>query len=110
MKKVLSIILVAILCCVANSASAQGCAVSGTVTDASGEPLIGVSVLLKGTTNGTITDFNGKFSLNITCDKQVTLVFSYVGYVVLEVTLSVSSSGVLTIHEVKMSEDDIALE
>lgn len=38
---------------------------TGTVTDLSGEPLIGVSIVIKGTTNGTVTDIDGKYSLNI---------------------------------------------
>lgn len=38
---------------------------TGLVTDANGEPIIGASVIEKGTTNGTITDFNGKFTLNV---------------------------------------------
>ena len=39
--------------------------VSGTVKDTKGEPLIGVSVLVKGTTNGTVTDLDGKFTLKV---------------------------------------------
>ena len=53
--------------------------VSGIVTDKSGEPLIGVNVIEKGTTNGVITDFDGKFSLNVGNGKI--LEFSYVGYI-----------------------------
>lgn len=60
------------------SALAQQQAVSGTVLDAQKEPLIGVSVLEKGTNNGTITDIDGTFKLNV--GPNVTLVFSYVGY------------------------------
>lgn len=60
------------------SASAQPITASGRVLDAQKEPLIGVSVLEKGTTNGAITDLDGNFSLNV--DQNATLVFSYVGY------------------------------
>ena len=49
--------------------------VNGIVTDKTGEPLIGVNVVEKGTTNGVITDFNGQFTLNVAQGK--TLVFSY---------------------------------
>lgn len=53
--------------------------ITGTVVDEMGEPLIGVSVLVKGTTTGTVTDFDGKFSLpNVPAN--VTLVISYIGY------------------------------
>ncbi len=59
-------------------AFAQQIAVSGQVSDIQQEPLIGVSVQEKGTTNGTITDVNGHFTLKVA--ENATLVFSYVGY------------------------------
>ncbi len=52
--------------------------VTGTVIDETGEPLIGVSVLVQGTTNGTITDFDGNYSLNVPAN--ATLTVSYIGY------------------------------
>ena len=52
--------------------------VSGTVLDATGEPLIGVSVLEAGTTNGVVTDFDGNFTLTVKQGAQ--LAFSYIGY------------------------------
>lgn len=51
---------------------------SGTVTSSNGEPLIGVTVLEQGTTNGTITDLEGKFSLQV--QSGATLEFSFMGY------------------------------
>ncbi|MBB3895240.1 SusC/RagA family TonB-linked outer membrane protein [Bacteroides pyogenes] len=56
---------------------------TGLVTDANGEPIIGASVIEKGTTNGTITDFNGKFTLNVKAG--AVLQISYVGYKTLEI-------------------------
>ena len=53
--------------------------VSGTVLDATGEPLIGVSVLEAGTSNGVVTDFDGNFTLTV--KQGANLVISYVGYV-----------------------------
>lgn len=52
----------ALLSIIAIGAYAQGKTVSGTVLDKSGESVIGASVVVKGTTNGTITDFDGKFT------------------------------------------------
>ena len=52
--------------------------VSGVVTDANGEPLIGVTVMEVGTQNGSVTDIDGRFALNVAQGKQ--LQFSYVGY------------------------------
>ena len=53
--------------------------VSGTVTDESGEALIGTSILVEGTITGTVTDIDGKYSLNVPAGSNV-LVFSYTGY------------------------------
>lgn len=53
--------------------------ISGTVVDTKGETLMGVSILFKGTSTGTITDINGNFSLSITNDNQE-LQFSYIGF------------------------------
>ena len=55
----------------------QNATVKGVVKDATGEPLIGVSVVVKGTTNGAVTDVNGNFS--IACSANDILVFSYIG-------------------------------
>ncbi len=57
---------------------AQSGSVSGTVNGSDGQPIPGVSVIVKGTTNGTTTDFDGKYTLSAASD--ATLVFSYVGY------------------------------
>lgn len=61
----------ALLSIAAMSAYAQGKNVSGTVLDKSGESVIGASVLVKGTTNGTITDLNGKFTLSNVDDDAI---------------------------------------
>lgn len=62
--------------------------VTGTVKDLRGEPLIGVNVVEKGSTNGTITDFDGNYSLEV--GPNALLVFSYVGY--LPQTISVTGN------------------
>lgn len=69
-------LMVGLLC--ALGANAQSITVSGTVTDPSGEPLIGASILAEGTTVGTATDLDGNYTINVPSDG--TLVFSYVGY------------------------------
>ncbi|MFW5821056.1 MAG: carboxypeptidase-like regulatory domain-containing protein, partial [Bacteroidota bacterium] len=61
----------------------------GKVVDAdTNEPLIGVNVVIKGTTKGTITDTEGKFQIDIN-GETATLVFSYIGYIQLEKQVSV---------------------
>ncbi len=67
--------------------------VTGTVTDEAGEPLIGANVLVKGTTTGVITDFDGKYS--ISANEGDVLVISYTGYDTKEV--SVGSGSVVDI-------------
>ncbi len=57
--------------------------ITGTITDGTGEPLIGASVLIQGTTNGVVTDFDGNFSIS-TQDSCVTLVLSYTGFSTVE--------------------------
>ena len=61
-------------------------AVSGKVTDQSGEPLVGVNVLVKGTTNGTMTDYNGNYNLS-NVRQDAVQVFSSIGFAAQEVTV-----------------------
>ena len=59
-------------------AFAQQITVNGVVQDVQGEPIIGANILVKGTSNGTITDLDGNFQL--TTDADATLVISFIGY------------------------------
>ena len=74
--------------------------ITGTVVDETGETVIGATVVEKGTTNGTVTDFDGVFTLKV--NPGATLVFSYVGY--LNVEMPASNGMVVT-----MKEDALAL-
>jgi len=74
--------------------------VTGTVVDETGETVIGATVVEKGTSNGTVTDFDGTFTLKV--NPGATLVFSYVGY--LNVEMPASDGMVIT-----MKEDALAL-
>ena len=62
----------------------QSVTVKGVVKDANGEPIIGASVFEKGTSNGTVTDYDGNYSLNV-ANRNATIVVSYIGYVTKEV-------------------------
>jgi len=68
------------------AAQTTGKTVSGIVVDVKGEPLIGVSILIKGTTTGTMTDINGKFTIPVASVKNPVFIFSYVGYNSSEIT------------------------
>ena len=61
----------------------QGIAITGTITDENGSPLPGVSISIKGTTRGVVTDFNGKYSITVP-DKESVLIFSFLGYITQE--------------------------
>lgn len=93
------------VCCLLLSFSvgllAQSIAVKGVVKDETGEPVIGASIMEKGTTNGTISDFDGKFSLDVSANAAI--VISYIGYKNVEVKASSSM-------EVTLEEDNEMLE
>ena len=77
--KLQRLFLVALFSVLAIGAAAQSKTVSGTVTDKTGETVIGASVVVKGTTNGTITDIDGKFTISHVPDNGIIQV-SFVGY------------------------------
>ena len=79
--------------------------VTGKVTDPQGVPMPGVNVLVEGTSNGTTTDFEGDYSLEIDNPEQATLVFTYVG--MKTITKAVADSSVINIQ---MQEDAQALD
>lgn len=80
--------------------------VSGLVTDSNGTPLPGVSIAIKGTTNGTITDVNGKFNLPNVTDASV-LQFSFIGYKMAEIQVAGKSSLSITMQEENIALDEV---
>ena len=87
--------------------SAQTKLVSGTVTDESGEGVIGATVMVKGTKNGTATDIDGRYSLNVSPD--ATLVFSYVGYTTEEVPVGGKTEINVTMKESREMLDEVVV-
>lgn len=98
-----SILFLLLLTIGAVSASAQSFNVSGTVSDESGEPIPGVSVMIKGTSNGIATDIDGHYSLTVT--KGATLTFSYIGCLTQSIAI-----GDRRVIDVTMKEDIEALD
>lgn len=78
--------------------------VNGSVTDDSGNPIPGVSIYVKSSTNGTISDIDGNFSIE--CASDATLVFSYVGYITQEITVNNRKN----LGTISMKEDNKELE
>ena len=104
MKNMRTVLLFLIVAMITLGVSAQTVTVKGTVTDKTGETVIGASVVEKGNTgNGTITDIDGNFSLSV--PTNATLVFSYVGMTTQEIAVK----GQQTINVV-LSDDAQALE
>ena len=79
--------------------------VTGTITDAStGDPLVGVNIVVEGTTTGTMTDFNGKYTIEVP-GRNAVLSISYIGYIALKVNVEGR-----TVIDVSMESDLRALE
>lgn len=92
MKTKFSGILTLLLALVVQLSFAQEKTISGTVTDNSGLPLPGVNIIVKGTTNGTQSDFDGNYSISAPVGQ--TLVFSYVGFNTTQRAITAASSRV----------------
>ncbi len=102
--RLLVLVMIAVL---PTAVMAQG-QVTGVVVDATGEPIIGASVVVKGTTTGTVTDLDGNFAIP-GVSKNATLVFSYVGYRTQNVALDGRSSVNVTLEEDKQLIDEVVV-
>ncbi len=100
------LLFVILLLCVAFG-YAQQITVKGTVKDSSGQPLMGASVLVKGTSHGTAADFDGNFELKV--DKGVTLVVSSVGYKSREVAAKAGTMNIVLQEDTQQLEDVVVI-
>lgn len=91
-----------LICLPFSLVQAQTVKVNGRVTDDLNEPMIGVSIVEKGTANGCITDIDGNYTLNV--KQGATLVYSYIGYVALE------RKAVAGVMNIILKEDAQALD
>lgn len=83
-------------------------AISGKVVDSKGESIIGANIMEKGTTNGTITDFDGNFNLNVAAN--AVLQISYIGYKTQEIPVSQLKAGaVITLKEDTEVMDEVVV-
>lgn len=81
--------------------------ITGTVTDAAGEPIIGANVVVKGTTNGTITDLDGNFSLEV--PENSLLEISYIGYLTQSVAVQGQTDLRIALKEDSQSLDEVVV-
>lgn len=86
---------------------AQQKPIKGTVVDATGEPLIGVNVSVKGTAIGIITDIDGKYTLEV--PTNATLVFSYIGYRTQELSVGNQTTINITMQEDTQNIDEVVV-
>ena len=101
----LMFLFMVVLC--TSSAMAQK-KVTGTIVDAAGEPIIGASVMVKGTSNGAVTDFDGNFTIN-NVPEDATLVFSYVGYRTQNLSARGKSNFQISLEEDKQLLDEVVV-
>src|SRR5690606_20436340 len=92
--------------CIATFASAQN-QITGTVIDEEGLPLPGANVIIRNTTQGTVTDFDGKFSLE--ASPEDVLLISYIGYIQKEVTVGDRTEINVTLSPDTESLDEVVV-
>lgn len=100
------LLMLMVLVLVVNSktfAQAKPIKITGTVTDNHGETVIGATVKVKGTTNGTVTDVKGKYTINVP-DTRSVLVFSFIGYVAQEII-----AGTQIVINAKLNDNSTSL-
>lgn len=91
---------ISLICTVSVFAFGQNAAISGEIKDsATKEPLIGASVVVKGTTEGTITDFDGRFELKTAESYPVTVIVSYIGFSEKEVVIDNDGAVEISLEE-----------
>lgn len=100
-----------ILLLISISAFAQSGSVKGTVTDdETGESLVGVNILIKGTSNGTITDETGQFLLEGISSGPQVLVISYIGYATKEISVNVTANQTSNAGTIQIGSQAIGLQ
>ena len=82
-------------------------AITGTVVDATGEAIIGANIVEHGTTNGTITDLDGKFTLNVS--PNATLIISYIGYIEQSLTVGNQTNLAISLKEDSQNLEEVVV-
>ena len=103
MKRASAFLILSMFCLVSFAQS-----VKGVITDNTGEPVIGANVLVKGTTNGTITDFDGNYTVSGVKNSDV-LVISYIGYLTQEIKINGQKEINVVLKEDSKTLDDVVV-
>ncbi len=105
--QITGLLLFACLVCSFTTEQQQSREVTGTVVDATGEAVIGASVMVKGTSSGTITDIDGNFSVN--ADSKAVLVISYIGYMTQEIPVANQKHIKVTLKDDTQTLDEVVV-
>ena len=104
--RLIGTLLSALLLCV--NIHAQGLIVKGHITDGNGEPVIGANIVVKGTTIGTITDYDGNFTLEAP-DKKSILHIGYIGYKELEIPVSSTPLNIILQEDTELLDEVVVI-
>ena len=105
-----SLVILLFFTLISSSADAQN-VLKGKIIDAgNGDPLIGANIIVKGTTDGNITDYDGFFEIKTSSDFPLTLVASYLGYVEKEVELTASQNTTIALEENSVTVDVVEVK
>ncbi|MBR1447350.1 MAG: TonB-dependent receptor [Prevotella sp.] len=97
-----------LLCLVCSTGAFAQSRVTGTVVDATGEPIIGASVMVKGTSNGAVTDYDGKFTIN-QVPSNANIVISYLGFRTQTVPVDGKQNFSISLEEDKQMLDEVVV-
>ena len=100
--------LLVLLIAIPSSIYAQESSVSGTVTESTGMPIPGVNVVVKNTSKGAVTDFDGNYTIN-NVQKNDTLVYSYIGFTTQEIVFVNQSTINVTLEEDSSTLDEVVV-
>ncbi|MDO4462675.1 MAG: TonB-dependent receptor [Bacteroidia bacterium] len=103
----LFMLLVLVLMCTASVFAQTKMGVVGTVKDNTGAPMVGVSVLEQGTTNGTVTDFDGRYTIHV--PQGATIVYSFIGYEAQSIVATESTIDVTLYEETEGIEEIVVV-
>ena len=107
MKMLFFLLITSTLFSVTHAAEQQKKKLSGIISDVSGEPLVGASIVEKGTTNGTLTNMNGMFSLQV--EENAVIQVSYIGFLSQEINTAGKTSVNITLIEDTRSLEEVVV-
>ncbi len=106
LSKIAGVAIAAVLLLIGQLAMAQQRTIRGTVVDQNGQPVVGAAIIEAGTTNGTVADIDGNFSLSLSSNN---LTISFIGYVTQNLDITGQNSVSVTLKEDNVELDDVVV-